>query len=69
MDDFVLLCPEATFFHRAGWLRLIEQVFGHQAFFLYAEREGLIEGVPLGQVKSWLFGHSWSAFLLPFTGA
>jgi FemAB-related protein (PEP-CTERM system-associated) len=58
-DDFVLACPQATFFHRAGWLPLIEQVFGHRSFFLYAERDGQIEGVlPLGQVKSWLFGHS-----------
>ena len=64
-DDFVQACPQATFFHRAGWLPLIEQVFGHRSFFLYAERDGRIEGVlPLGQVKSWLFGHSLVS--LPF---
>jgi FemAB-related protein (PEP-CTERM system-associated) len=64
-DEFVLACPQATFFHRAGWLKLVEQQFGHEGFFLYAERDGLIEGVlPLAQVKSWLFGHSLVA--LPF---
>jgi FemAB-related protein (PEP-CTERM system-associated) len=64
-DEFVLACPQATFFHRAGWLRLIEQQFGHQGFFLYAERDGLIEGVlPLAQVKTLLFGHALVA--LPF---
>jgi len=64
-DAFVLACPQASFFHRAGWLRMVEQVFGHQAFFLYAERNGQIEGVlPLAQVKSMLFGHSLVA--LPF---
>ncbi|WP_310383369.1 FemAB family XrtA/PEP-CTERM system-associated protein [Roseateles sp.] len=64
-DEFVLACPQASFFHRAGWLRMIEQVFKHRGFFLYAERDGQIEGVlPLAQVKSLLFGHSLVA--LPF---
>lgn len=64
-DAFVLGCPTATFFHRAGWRRMIEDVFGHQGFFLCAERDGVIEGVlPLAQVKSRLFGHSLVA--LPF---
>ncbi|MDC8786175.1 FemAB family XrtA/PEP-CTERM system-associated protein [Roseateles koreensis] len=65
-DAFVLASPQATFFHRAGWLRMVEEVFRHQAYFLYAERDGQIVGVlPLGQVKSRLFGHSLVA--LPFT--
>lgn len=64
-DEFVFACPQATFFHRAAWLRLVEQVFGHQGFFLYAERDGLIEGVlPLAEVKSRLFGHALVS--LPF---
>ena len=58
-DAFVLGCPQATFFHRAGWQRVLHQVFGHPTHFLYAERDGSIEGVlPLAQVKSLLFGHS-----------
>ena len=64
-DSFVLTCPTATFFHRAGWLWLIEQVFGHRSYFLYAERDGMIEGVlPLAQVKSLMFGHALTG--LPF---
>jgi FemAB-related protein (PEP-CTERM system-associated) len=64
-DAFVLACPQATFFHRSGWLRVIEGVFGHRGFFLYAERDGVIEGVlPLAEVKSRLFGHSVTS--LPF---
>lgn len=65
-DAFVFANPQATFFHRAGWLRMVEDVFGHQGFFLFAQRAGEIVGVlPLGQVKSRLFGHSLVA--LPFT--
>ena len=64
-DAFVLSCPQATFFHRAGWQRVIGRVFRHRTFFLYAERGGRIEGVlPLAQVRSWLFGHSLAS--LPF---
>jgi len=64
-DEFVMAAPTATFFHRAGWLKLIEQQFGHRCFFLYAERDGRIDGVlPLAQVKSFLFGHALVA--MPF---
>jgi FemAB-related protein (PEP-CTERM system-associated) len=58
-DEFVAACPEATFFHRAGWKTVIERAFGHRATFLYAEAGGKIEGVlPLAEVRSFLFGHS-----------
>lgn len=64
-DEFVALCPEATFFHRAGWQTVIERAFGHKTWFFYAEREGRIEGVlPLAEINSRLFGHSLSS--LPF---
>jgi len=64
-DEFVSGCPEATFFHRAGWKTAIERGFGHRATFLYAEADGRIEGVlPLAEVKSRLFGHALVA--LPF---
>jgi len=56
-DRFVQACPEATFFHRAGWKSIIENVFGHETFFLMAESPEGIEGVlPLGRVRSRLFG-------------
>ncbi|MET0517510.1 MAG: FemAB family XrtA/PEP-CTERM system-associated protein, partial [Burkholderiaceae bacterium] len=65
-DEFVLACPQASFFHRAGWLRMVEDVFGHQGFFLYAEGEGgaILGVLPLAQVKSRLFGHALVS--LPF---
>ena len=64
-DAYVLGCSEATFFHRAGWKRVIERAFGHRTCFLYAEAGGRIEGVlPLAEVKSLLFGHTLAS--LPF---
>ncbi len=64
-DAFVATCPEATFFHRAGWKTVLESAFGHSTHYLYVERDGEIEGLlPLAQVKSWLFGNTLSS--LPF---
>jgi FemAB-related protein (PEP-CTERM system-associated) len=65
-DEFVIsTCTEATFFHRAGWQTVIERAMGHKTWFLYAESEGVIQGVlPLAEIKSVLFGHSLSS--LPF---
>lgn len=64
-DAFVEACPEATFFHLSGWKLAIEKVFGHRTYFLQAESDGEIHGVlPLGQVKSWLFGNALIS--LPF---
>lgn len=57
-DAFVEQCPEATFFHRAGWRTVLQDVFGHRAYYLYAESERGIEGVlPLAEIRSALFGH------------
>ncbi|HEV7930054.1 MAG TPA: FemAB family XrtA/PEP-CTERM system-associated protein [Nitrosospira sp.] len=65
-DQFVIsACPDATFFHRAGWQTVIERAMGHKTWFLYAESEGVIQGVlPLAEINSVLFGHSLSS--LPF---
>ena len=64
-DAFVMACPQATFFHRAGWQRVLRRVFRHDTYFLYAEVDGRIEGVlPLAHVSSLLFGNSLSS--LPF---
>jgi len=58
-DAFVFACPEATFFHRAGWKTVIERAFGHRTHYLLAQRDGIIVGVlPLTEVNSRLFGHS-----------
>ena len=62
-DAFVSRCEAATFFHRAGWKRVIEESLGHEAFFLYAENhDGEIVGVlPLVLIRSALFGRSLSS--------
>ncbi len=58
-DAFVEACPEATFFHRAGWQEVIERAFGHRTRYLYAECGGRITGVlPLGHIRSRLFGNA-----------
>ena len=58
-DAFVEACPEATFFHRAGWSRVLREAFGHRPRFLYAERDGRIVGVlPLAEVRSLLAGRA-----------
>lgn len=64
-DKFVFSCPAATFFHRSGWQKIVRDVFHHETYFLYAEEDGVIQGVlPLGHVNSWLFGNSLTG--LPF---
>lgn len=64
-DAFVMACPQATFFHRAGWQKIVRDVFRHDTYFLYAEADDCVLGVlPLGHVNSWLFGNSLSG--LPF---
>jgi FemAB-related protein (PEP-CTERM system-associated) len=64
-DDFVQRCPSATFFHRAGWQRVIEEAFGHRTWYMMAESEGRIGAIlPLAQVNSRLFGNTLCS--LPF---
>jgi len=58
-EAFVAACPEATFFHRFGWRRVVEEGLRHRTRFLLAERDGALAGVlPLAQVRSLLFGHN-----------
>lgn len=58
-EAFVERCPDATFFHRAGWKQAIERGLDRPCHYLYAERGGEICGVlPLVHVKSRLFGNS-----------
>ena len=64
-DAYVNVHPDASFFHRAGWKRVIEDAFGHRTHFLLAERGGEVVGVlPLAEIKSRLFGHALGS--LPF---
>ena len=49
----------ATFFHLGEWRSVLESAFGHETFYLIAERGGSIEGVlPLARIRSRLFGDS-----------
>lgn len=58
-DAFVDRTPQATFCHRAGWKTVIERAFGHRCHFLYAERDGRMEGIlPLAHVRSRLFSNA-----------
>jgi FemAB-related protein (PEP-CTERM system-associated) len=58
-DEFVTGCTAATFFHRAGWQRVLREAFRHETYFLYGECDGRIAGVlPLAHVRSLLFGQS-----------
>lgn len=58
-DGFVDAHPEGTFFHRAAWAGVLRRAFRHTPHYLLAEQDGAIVGVlPLGQVKTALFGHS-----------
>ncbi|HJW23705.1 MAG TPA: FemAB family XrtA/PEP-CTERM system-associated protein [Rhodocyclaceae bacterium] len=64
-DRFVMTCAAASFFHRAGWQRIIGEVYGHRTHYLYAEDGGDIQGVlPLAHVDSFLFGNALVS--LPF---
>lgn len=64
-DSFVLGCPQASFFHRAGWQTILRRVFRHTTHYLYAESAGRIRGVlPLAHVNSLLFGNALVS--LPF---
>ena len=64
-NEFVFQHPDATFFHRAEWKQVIERAFAQPMYLFYAEEAGDIVGVlPLGHIKSRLFGNSLVS--LPF---
>ena len=57
-DRFVEEHPDGTFFHRAGWRRVIRNVFGYRDYYVYAERDGEVVGLlPLIHIGKGLFGH------------
>lgn len=58
-DNFVREAPEGTFFHLSGWREVLVDGLGHRAFYLGAFENGKLTGVlPLGQIKSRLFGNA-----------
>ena len=57
-DQFVEASPKATFFHRSGWLNVLQESFGHRPYYYYVESDGRICGVlPLFHIRSRLFGN------------
>jgi FemAB-related protein (PEP-CTERM system-associated) len=69
-DTFVDSSPQATFFHRFGWQRVLRDAFGHATWFLLAEEQAedqparIVGILPLAQVRSRLFGNKLAS--LPF---
>ena len=58
-DEFVHRCPQATFFHLSAWQDILDQVFDHRTFYLYAERAGeLVAVLPKAEMPSRTFGHA-----------
>lgn len=58
-ETFVATCPDASFFHRYGWRRVIAEAFGHTPHYLIATRDGVVSGVlPLFHLRSLLFGNA-----------
>ena len=58
-DDFAASQVGYTHFHRLGWRRVIEKVFGHDCTYLAARDDdgNLIGILPLVQVRSLVFGN------------
>ncbi|MEG3640522.1 FemAB family XrtA/PEP-CTERM system-associated protein [Magnetococcus sp. PR-3] len=55
-DAYVEQAPAGTFFHLSGWQQLLEDLYGHKSYYLYARRAGCVVGVlPLARVQSRLF--------------
>lgn len=58
-NTYVHAHPDSTVYHLAEWMAVVEIAGKHATHFLYAEEDGEIRGVlPLGHVRSWLFGNA-----------
>lgn len=56
-DAFVTRHAQATAYHRSGWRRVIQQVFGRETYYLEARDNGHLAGVlPMVRLKSLMFG-------------
>lgn len=58
-EAFVRQCDEATFFHQAGWRRVVNRSLGHDTHYRIAWRADRVVGIlPLVHVRSRLFGNA-----------
>ena len=56
-NTYVDHSQQTVFAHHIGWKSVVEETFGHEAFYLMAYRNGRVAGVlPLFLVKSIIFG-------------
>jgi FemAB-related protein (PEP-CTERM system-associated) len=56
-DRYVFDHPSGSFFHQIGWKRVMENTYGYQPFYFYAEREGRITGIaPSFLASNWITG-------------
>ena len=56
-DEFVLRNSAGSFFHLTGWMKIIQDTFGYQPFYIYSRRGGRITALlPLFRVKNWITG-------------
>ena len=67
-DADLAACPGATFFHSAGWARVLHDAYGYRPVYLVTGGEsGIRTLLPIMEVDSWLTGRRGVA--LPFTDA
>jgi hypothetical protein len=65
-DELVASHPAATFFHTAGWARVLSETYGyHAAYFIARDRERLATLIPFMEIQSWITGKRGVS--LPFT--
>jgi len=58
-EAYVADHPQGSFFHKAGWRRVIQRTYGHTCRYLIAQGENDVVGVlPLVHVRSRLFGNA-----------
>ncbi|MBZ5695432.1 MAG: FemAB family PEP-CTERM system-associated protein [Acidobacteriia bacterium] len=56
-DSFVQAHPKGTFFHQAGWKRVMEKTYGYRAYYFYTHRAGQITGIaPAFLISNWITG-------------
>lgn len=66
-DDFVSSNRTCTPFHSTRWKRVVQSVYGHQAYYLFARAGGAIRGIlPLFLIGSRLMGRTLVS--LPYVG-
>lgn len=59
-DAYVLKHPNSNLYHLSGWKDVIEKVYGHSTYYLFATRDSdEIAGIlPLVHLKHFLFGNN-----------